>query len=188
MKSDSVVEFGQTPAGAPQKVRISTAAGIGLFAWLHLQYCRGRAIESLTWAAAASLPVWLQVSWGRLPEILPRLGLAIEGVCLARAIVFAMLAARWQRRTLQLVDGSASVVFMQVRRSWDEVRAALWLGLGLASLVPSFYLGFNRPMPPPLLTGLAVSALSILVLLCGVWALSALRPFEGTDEAPDGVL
>jgi len=183
MNLEKVVEPERTSAGMPQVVGIRTAAGLGLFAGLHLQYCRARATESLQWAAVASLPVWLEVSWGRLPEVLARLGLVIECACLARAVTFAILAARWQRRTLQLKDDSASVAFRLVWTSWDELRAALWFGLGLVSLAPALYLVFNRPLPPPLLTGLAASALTILVLLGGVSALSALRPSEGMDEA-----
>jgi hypothetical protein len=155
---------------------------------LQVQYLRGLRLASQRWLAVASLPVWLQVHFHLLPGLLAWWAFLAQGGCLTLAAGYAASEYRWTRRAMQLEAGSAGVVIHTVWTMWDELRSAVWYGLGLVSLVPWAYVGFERPMPASLLSGLTATVWTVLLLLAVTETLARLRPAgpDGRVGASDG--
>ena len=130
----------------------------------------------------------MQVHSHLLPGLLAWWAFLAQGGCLALAAGYAALEYRWTRRATQLEAGSAGAVIHTVWTVWDELRSAVWYGLALVSLVPWAYVGFERPLPASLLSGLTATAWTVLLLLAVAETLARLRPAgpDGRACASDG--
>jgi hypothetical protein len=151
-----------------------------LHARLGEQHFRGLKARSRRWLAVASVPVWLQAGWGVLPDLVSFWAVLIQGGCLVLTVAFAALEHRWRQRAAEQVAGPPPAVLHVLLSSWDDVRAALWSGLALVSLVPGVYVAVHRPFPRPVLSAAIAAAVAVFVLLVVAETLPRLGRTEPT--------
>jgi hypothetical protein len=137
-----------------------------LLANLSLLHFRSLKMASLRWAAALAFPIWLEAEAVGLPGVLVWPLLLAQASSLALAGGFAALEFRWRRRARQLETGPPPAAAIHaVWSDWDELRAALWYGMAVVSLILWAYVGFGRRMPAPLLSALSASAAALFLLV-----------------------
>ena len=154
------------------------ARGEALRARFGEQHFRGLKAASRRWLALVSAPVWLQAAWGILPELVAFWAVLIQGGCLVLTLVFAALEHQWRQRARNA--GPSPAVVHILWSSWDDVRAALWSGLALVSLVPGVYVALHRPFPRPVLSASIAAAVAVFVLLVAAETLPRLGRAEPT--------
>jgi hypothetical protein len=135
-----------------------------LVAELNEQHFRALRVAWLRWAAAASFPVWLQAEFDVLPDLLAFWALLAQGLCLLMFLVSAGLESLWRRRRVSLEGGDPKAVVETLWGPWQELRAALWQGLALVSLVPFVYVALGRPFPSGLLPAAVATGVAVLLL------------------------
>jgi hypothetical protein len=95
-------------------------------------------------------------------------------------VAFAALEYQWRSRAARIEAGASLAVVHTLWSSWDEVRAALWSGLALVSLVPWVYVALGRPFPRPLLSASIAVAVAVFLLLVVAETLPRLGPTGST--------
>ncbi|HET9317698.1 MAG TPA: hypothetical protein VFQ51_19045, partial [Vicinamibacteria bacterium] len=144
-----------------------------LKAQLNLGYCRALEIAWLRRAAVASVPIWLAAHSSLLPRGLVWLAFLAQGLCLVLGATHGLLEQRWSGRAARLEPRSIAIQTTWTR--WDDVRAALWCGLAIVSLVPWAYAGLDRTLPVPLRSTLDAVAWAVLLLLAGAETAATMR-------------
>jgi hypothetical protein len=136
-----------------------------LLAGLSLLYFRDLKLASLRWSAAASFPLWLEAESGRLPGSLVWLALLAQAFCLVLAAGYAAVERRWTRRADRLEPNPAAAAIHAAWTDWDELRAALWYGMAIVSLILWTYVGLGRRMPATLLSALTAAGATLFLLV-----------------------
>jgi hypothetical protein len=144
--------------------------------WRHFRRLKGAGLRFLV---AASAPVWLQAWSGVLPDLLAFWALLAQGAAMILTLFYAGLERQWRHRAV-LLEGAVGARLHDVWGGLDELRAGLWSGLSLVSLVPWCYLALGRPVPPPLFAAALGTFVATLLLL--VAAESAPRPRSSLPE------
>lgn len=136
-----------------------------LLAELNEQHFRELRAATLRWLAAASLPVWLHAQFDLLPELLAFWAVLAQGLCLLLFLISGGFETLWRRRCARLEGGEPSAVVHTLWGPWQELRAALWQGLALVSLVPLGYVALGRPFPGGLLPAAVAAGVAVLLLV-----------------------
>jgi hypothetical protein len=131
-----------------------------LLARLSVHHFRNSRLASLRWLAVASVPIWAHGLWAVLPGVLTWAAFLAEGYCLAWVVAYTALEHRWARRARRF-ELDAEVPLHVARPLRQQVGSALWLALGLASLLPWIAVGTGRSLPAELLSRLTVMVVAI---------------------------
>jgi hypothetical protein len=150
-----------------------------LLAQLNWRHFRRLKAAGLRFLVAASAPVWLQAWSGALPDLLAFWALLAQGAGLILTLFYAGLEHQWRRRAARL-EGAVGPRIHDVWGDLDELRAGLWAGLGLVSMVPWCYVASGRPLPAALFAAALGTFVATLLLLLA--AGSAPRPRSSLPE------
>ena len=154
---------------ASQTARAEDATGSStreeLLARVSLVHHRGLRLASLRRLAAIAVPVWIQAHTRVLPDLLAWLVALLFGFFLAETVLYAVLEHVWARRGERLRDGGSRAVIHELWTVRDQLRSALWYGVGIVSLLPWAVVALGHALPPPLypLTWLALALAALAV-------------------------
>jgi hypothetical protein len=151
------------------------AEGERLVAHLSLHHLRRQRLLTLRWAAAASLPIWLQANWGVFPNAVAWVAFLAEGLCVSLAATYAVLEHMWARRTtgcgLESVDPALHFRWSVV----DELRSGVSYAFAGITLLPWSAVGLGWTIAAPLLSSLNLGACAAIALLAAAEAIAHFR-------------